>query len=88
MTDQELAEGLGGYTRRLVEHDVLSGAVLVARRGRPVFMQAFGMAQRDPPTPSRLDAGIPEQALYRPGHRAAGGARAPRIRHPDVQRTP
>jgi CubicO group peptidase (beta-lactamase class C family) len=55
MTDQELAEALGGYTRRLVEHDVLSGAVLVARRGRPVFAQAFGMAQRDPPTPNTLD---------------------------------
>jgi CubicO group peptidase (beta-lactamase class C family) len=55
MTDQELADALGGYTRRLVEHDVLSGAVLVARRGRPVFAQAFGMAQRDPPTPSTLD---------------------------------
>jgi CubicO group peptidase (beta-lactamase class C family) len=55
MTDQELADALGSYTARLEEHDVLSGAVLVARRGRPVFARAFGMAQRDPPAPNILD---------------------------------
>jgi CubicO group peptidase (beta-lactamase class C family) len=55
MTDTALAEALDSYTKRLAERDVLSGAVLVARRGKLVFAQAFGMANRDSMVPNALD---------------------------------
>ena len=54
-TDLSLAGALGRYTDALGKQEVLSGAVLVARRGVPVFARAFGPATRDPFTPNTLD---------------------------------
>ncbi|MBC7789777.1 MAG: beta-lactamase family protein [Anaerolineae bacterium] len=54
-TDRAISDALGQYTDRLAKQDVLSGAVLVARQGSPVFTRAFGAAARDPFTPNTLD---------------------------------
>ncbi|MDQ3518808.1 MAG: beta-lactamase family protein [Gemmatimonadota bacterium] len=54
-TDHALADALSRYTERLANQNVFSGAVLVARRGSPLFARAFGPATRDPFTPNTLD---------------------------------
>ena len=53
--DAALAAALDAYAAELAEHDVLSGAVLVARHGRPVFARAYGTADREPLTPNTLE---------------------------------
>ncbi|HKP28629.1 MAG TPA: serine hydrolase domain-containing protein [Gemmatimonadales bacterium] len=55
LADDALAAALDQYAARLAEHDVLSGAVLVARQGRPIFAQAYGLADRDPAMPNTLE---------------------------------
>ena len=35
--------------------DQFSGAVLVAKNGKPIFEQAYGLADRDHKTPNTLD---------------------------------
>jgi CubicO group peptidase (beta-lactamase class C family) len=53
--DAALAAALERYAARLAEHEVFSGAVLVAREGHPVFARAYGAADREPPTPNTLE---------------------------------
>ena len=54
MTDQERLQEIGAYLKRMGETDIFSGAVVIAREGKPVFSQAYGYAEREKkiPTPS------------------------------------
>lgn len=46
MTDDAIAQALDAYLAPLAARDELSGAVLVAREGRPIFQKAYGFADR------------------------------------------
>jgi CubicO group peptidase (beta-lactamase class C family) len=46
MSDDELARALDSHLARLAAEDTLSGAVLVAKNGRPIFQKAYGFADR------------------------------------------
>lgn len=52
--DSEAARELDAFTRRLAAEDAFSGAVLVARDGRPIFKQAYGLASREFGVPNQV----------------------------------
>lgn len=54
-TAEELAKEVDAKLSRLVAQDQFSGAVLVAKDGRPVWQKAYGYADRDAKTPNNLD---------------------------------
>jgi CubicO group peptidase (beta-lactamase class C family) len=45
--DAELVAQLTGYTERMAARDVFSGAVLLAKKGMPLYEAAFGEANKD-----------------------------------------
>ena len=47
LTDAEVVEQLRGYLDRLARRDVFSGAVLLAKGGKPLFSGAYGEANKD-----------------------------------------
>ncbi|HEX6164163.1 MAG TPA: serine hydrolase domain-containing protein, partial [Vicinamibacterales bacterium] len=47
LTSDEVNHRLDGYFTKLAQDDVFSGVALVARNGVPVFMKAYGMADRE-----------------------------------------
>ena len=46
LTEAEVAESLTAYLEGLVKEDRFSGVVLVAKDGKPVFMKAYGLADK------------------------------------------
>ena len=48
-------EALREEVSRRVGRDRFSGAVLVARHGKPVFLEAYGLSDREKKTPNRID---------------------------------
>ncbi|HEX2033042.1 MAG TPA: serine hydrolase domain-containing protein, partial [Chloroflexota bacterium] len=54
LSDEAIARELERYLHRLVEADVFSGAVLVARDGVPLFTAAHGLADQTAGEPNRL----------------------------------
>ncbi len=52
---QRLAGLLDPYLAELAGHDVLSGVVLVAHAGTPLYQRAFGLADRERRTPNTVD---------------------------------
>jgi CubicO group peptidase (beta-lactamase class C family) len=55
MTEQEALVALDRAIEQAVGADEFSGAVLVARRGKPVFQKAWGMASKEFDVPNRPD---------------------------------
>ena len=53
--DISIALQLSAYLKELVKKDQFSGAVLFAREGRPVFQQAYGLANRNFNIPNRIN---------------------------------
>ena len=47
LASEEIDRRLDDYFSKLASQDVFSGVALVARNGAPVFMRAYGMADRD-----------------------------------------
>jgi CubicO group peptidase (beta-lactamase class C family) len=47
LTDAEIVEQLRAYVDRLARRDVFSGAVLLAKGGKPLFSGAYGEANKD-----------------------------------------
>jgi CubicO group peptidase (beta-lactamase class C family) len=55
LSQAEFARWLDGYLKRLTTADVFSGSVLIARDGKPVFQNAYGLASKAYNVPNRLD---------------------------------
>jgi len=53
--EAELAAAVGEYARRASTADAFSGVILVARDGKPVFFDAYGLADREAKIPNRTD---------------------------------
>jgi D-alanyl-D-alanine carboxypeptidase len=47
LTSEQIDQRLHAYFSKLAQDDVFSGVALVARNGTPVFMRAYGFADRD-----------------------------------------
>ena len=53
--DAELAATVGEYAKKAAAADAFSGVVLVAHNGTPVFLEAYGLADREAKVPNRTD---------------------------------
>lgn len=54
MASDEIERKLDAYFTALTKDDVFSGVALVARNGAPVFMKAYGMADREKKIPNTI----------------------------------
>ena len=52
---EELAKELDAKLTRLTAEDKFSGAVLIAKDGKPIWQKAYGYADREAKTPNNLD---------------------------------
>jgi CubicO group peptidase (beta-lactamase class C family) len=55
IADDQIGAELTRFAVKLAEAGVFSGVVSVFRRGQPLYVGAFGLAQRDPPVPNSVD---------------------------------
>ena len=55
MTEAEVMAALDDYLKEAVNADEFSGAVLVARDGKPVYQKAYGLANKQYNVPNRVD---------------------------------
>ena len=55
LTNQQVAQELGIFVKKLADADVFSGAVLLAKDGVPVFKGAYGEANKDFNAPNKID---------------------------------
>lgn len=55
VTEQERLDEIGSYLKRLGDAGVFSGAVIIARDGKPVLAQAYGHADRARKIPNTLE---------------------------------
>lgn len=55
VSEAELAAGLESHVKALAAADEFSGAVLLAKDGKPVFQQAYGLAEMAFQVPNRTD---------------------------------
>ncbi|MFN3648661.1 MAG: serine hydrolase domain-containing protein [Armatimonadota bacterium] len=54
-SDAELEREVGAFVKRLADAGRFSGAVLVAKNGKPLYREAFGLANRAYQVPNRPD---------------------------------
>ncbi len=54
MTEEELIAALGKHLQEDVAADKFAGAVLIAKNGKPIFAQAYGLADREHNIPNTL----------------------------------
>jgi CubicO group peptidase (beta-lactamase class C family) len=52
MSKEEISRALDGYLSKMADSDTLSGVVLVAKGGKPVFEKAYGFADRSNKVPN------------------------------------
>jgi len=55
LTNEQIAQELKAFIAKLVNADVFSGTVLLAKDGVPIFKGAYGMANKDFNVPNRID---------------------------------
>jgi CubicO group peptidase (beta-lactamase class C family) len=55
MTDTEIVKEIETYLEQAVAEDAFSGAVLIAKDGRPIFEKAYGLANKSSNTPNNVD---------------------------------
>ena len=55
VTEKERLQEIGSYLKRMGDADIFSGAVVIARDGKPVFAQAYGYADREKKIPNTVD---------------------------------
>ena len=54
LTSDEIDRRLNDYFSKLAAQDIFSGVALVARNGAPVFLRAYGMADREKKVPNTI----------------------------------
>jgi D-alanyl-D-alanine carboxypeptidase len=55
MSEAEIIAFAGDELRKMAREDTFSGAVLIAKDGRPLFREAFGLASKEFDVPNRAD---------------------------------
>ena len=66
VTEEERFQEIGSYLKRLGDADVFSGAVVIARDGKPVFAQAYGYADREKKIPNTVETPFLLASLTKP----------------------
>jgi CubicO group peptidase (beta-lactamase class C family) len=66
VTEQERLEEIRSHLKRLAEADIFSGAVVIARDGKPVFASAYGYADRQKKIPNTVDTPFLLASLTKP----------------------
>ena len=52
VTEKDRLQDIGSYLKRLGDADIFSGAIVIARDGKPVFAQGYGYADREKKIPN------------------------------------
>lgn len=55
LSEAEVLKDIEAYLKKMVATDQFSGAVLIARNGKPIFEKAYGLASRAFNVPNRVD---------------------------------
>ena len=55
VTEQDRLQEIGSYLKRMGDAEIFSGAVVIARDGKPVFAQGYGYADREKRIPNTPD---------------------------------
>lgn len=55
LSEAEVLKDIDAYLKRMLATDQFSGAVLIARNGKPVFEKAYGLASKAFNVPNRID---------------------------------
>lgn len=55
LTEKDRLEEIGTYLTRLSDADIFSGAIVIAREGKPMFAQGYGYADREKKIPNTPD---------------------------------
>jgi CubicO group peptidase (beta-lactamase class C family) len=55
LSEAKFGRWLDGYLKRLTAADVFSGSVVVAKNGKPIFQNAYGLASKAYNIPNRID---------------------------------
>ena len=55
LTNEQIAQELKTFVSKLADADVFSGTVLLAKDGVPIFIGAYGVANKDFNVPNRID---------------------------------
>ena len=55
LTDIDINSRVRAYLTKLSDAEAFSGAVLVARKGKPIFRSAYGLADRERSQPNQID---------------------------------
>jgi CubicO group peptidase (beta-lactamase class C family) len=55
VTEQEKLQDIGSYLKRMGDAGIFSGAVVIARDGKPVFAQGYGYADREKKIPNTVE---------------------------------
>ena len=55
LTESEVLKDIEAYLKRMVATDQFSGAVLIAKNGKPIFEKAYGLASKAFNVPNRID---------------------------------
>jgi CubicO group peptidase (beta-lactamase class C family) len=66
VTEPERLQEIGAYLKRMGDADIFSGAVVIAREGKPVFAQAYGYADREKKIPNTPDTPFLLASMVKP----------------------
>ena len=55
VTEKDRLQEIGAYLKRMGDAEIFSGAVVIAREGKPVFAQGYGYADREKKIPNTPD---------------------------------
>jgi CubicO group peptidase (beta-lactamase class C family) len=55
VTEKDRLQEIGSYLKRMGDADIFSGAIVIARDGKPVFAQAYGYADREKEISNTVD---------------------------------
>lgn len=55
LTEAEMAKELDAFVQKLADADLFSGAILVAKDGKPIYKKAVGIANKDFNAPNKID---------------------------------
>ena len=66
VTEQDRLQEIGAYLKRMGDAEIFSGAVVIARDGKPVFAQGYGYADREKKIPNAPDTPFLMASMTKP----------------------
>ena len=66
VTEQERLHEIGAYLKKMGDAEIFSGAIVIARDGKPVFAKAYGYADREKKIPNTIDTPFLLASMVKP----------------------